>query len=308
MAARSFATNAVLRRELLAKYGEADFNDSGRVLSADPLIALLRGHDRAIVGLEPIDEFVLTAVPELRVISKYGVGLDGVDLKAVARHGVKLAWTGGVNRRSVAELTVMFAIALLHRVPQSVQELRAGEWNPLVGRQLTGRTVGIVGCGHVGKDLVGLLKPFGCQVLANDIRDYAAFYDANDVEPVSLTHVLERSDIVTVHVPLDDTTRGMIGAAEIARMRRGAMLINAARGGLVDETALCDALLSGHLAGAACDVFGVEPPVDGALLALPTFLGTPHIGGSTEEAQLVMGRAAIAGLENARLVADGWPE
>ena len=308
VAARSFAKNPTLRKELLARYGDATFNDSGRVLSGEPLIALLRGHDRAIVGLEPIDEAVLTAVPELRVISKYGVGLDAVDLRAIARHGVRLAWTGGLNRRSVAELTVMFALALLHRVPESERELRGGGWNPIVGRQLTGRTVGIVGCGHVGKDLVGLLKPLGCRVLANDIRDYAEFYEANDVQPVSLLQLLQESDVVTLHVPLDATTRGMIGRREIGQMRGGAILINAARGGLVDEVALREALASGRLAGAACDVFSQEPPVDRSLLELPMFLGTPHIGGSTEEAQLARGRAAIEGLETARLVDANWPQ
>ncbi|MGH9387482.1 MAG: phosphoglycerate dehydrogenase [Vicinamibacterales bacterium] len=308
VAARSFAKNPTLRMELLARYGDATFNESGRVLSGDALIALLRGHDRAIVGLEPIDDSVLIAVPELRVISKYGVGLDAVDLRAIARHGVRLAWTGGVNRRSVAELTLMFAVALLHRVPQSERELREGRWAPLVGRQLTGRTVGIVGCGHVGKDLVELLEPFGCRVLANDIRDYAEFYDVNDVQPVSLLQLLHESQVVTLHVPLDATTRGMMGRREIAQMQKGAILINAARGGLVDEIALKDALLNGHLAGAACDVFNQEPPVDQSLLELPTFLGTPHIGGSTEEAQLAMGRAAIEGLETARLVDDSWSQ
>jgi phosphoglycerate dehydrogenase-like enzyme len=308
VASRSFAKNPTLRKELLARYADVTFNDSGGVLSGEALIALLRGHERAIVGLEPIDEQVLSAVPELRVISKYGVGLDGVDLQAVARHQIKLAWTGGVNRRSVAELTIMFAIALLHRVPQADRALRAGQWNPLVGRQLTGRTVGIVGCGHVGKDLVALLEPFGCRVLAHDIRDYRDFYDAHQLEPVSLLRLLQESEIVTLHVPLDATTRGMIGAREIAQMQRGAILINAARGGLVDEAALRDALVSGHLAGAAFDVFSQEPPVDRGLLELPVFFGTPHIGGSTAEAQLAMGRAAIEGLETARLIGDGWPQ
>ncbi len=307
VAARSFAKNATLRNELLARYGAATFNDSGLVLSGEPLIALLRGHERAIVGLEPIDEHVLTAVPELRLISKYGVGLDAVDLEAIARHHVKLAWTGGVNRRSVSELTLMFAVALLHRLPQADRELRAGQWHPLVGRQLTGRTVGIVGCGHVGKDLVALLAPFRCRVLAHDIRDYPRFYQENAVQPVSLPQLLQESEVVTLHVPLDASTRHMIGTREIAQMKRGAILINAARGGIVDERALREALVSGHLAGAACDVFTHEPPSDRSLLDLPTFLGTPHIGGSTEEAQIAMGRAAIEGLETARLVGDGWP-
>jgi D-3-phosphoglycerate dehydrogenase len=307
VAARSFARNPALRHELTQRYRDVTFSESASVLEGGALIALLRGHDRAIIGLERIDDEVLTAVPELRTISKYGVGLDGLDLDAIARHGIKLAWTGGVNRRSVAELTLGFAIALLHRVPETSVALRDGEFAKLVGRQLSGRIVGIIGCGHVGKDLVSLLAPFGCTVLAHDIRDYPDFYAAHHVEPVNLDRLLAESDIVTLHVPLDASTRGMIGRAELAQMPRGACLINAARGGLVDEAALVDALVSGHLGGAACDVFQLEPDANPALLALPSFLGTPHIGGSTAEAQLAMGRAAIAGLEAAQVLGPNHP-
>jgi phosphoglycerate dehydrogenase-like enzyme len=304
---RSFAGNATLRAELSARYPDVTFTDSPSVLDGDPLIQLLRGHDRVIVGLERIDAGVLAQVPELQVISKYGVGLDGLDVDAIRRRGIKLGWTGGVNRRSVAELTLSFAIALLHRVPEADLALRAGEWKKVVGRQLTGRTIGIVGCGFVGQDLVKLLAPFECRVLVNDIRDYPEFYRAHEVTAVSLPQLLEASDIVSLHVPLDRTTIGMIGAAELARMRRGALLINAARGGLVDEDALAAALESGRLAGAACDVYAIEPDANPRLLALPTFLGTPHIGGSTQEAQLAMGRAAIDGLEVNRVPTEDWP-
>ncbi|MDO8680124.1 MAG: phosphoglycerate dehydrogenase [Acidobacteriota bacterium] len=307
VASRSFARNPALRAELTARYPDATFTTSPTVLAGGELINFLRGHERAIVGLEQIDEAVLAQVPELRVISKYGVGLDGLDLDAIAARGVKLAWTGGVNRRSVSELTLAFAIALLHRVPESGATLRAGTWQPLVGRQLTGRTVGIIGCGFVGQDLVRLLAPFECRVLARDIRDYPEFYAGNLVEPVPLDRLLAEAEIVTLHVPLDASTRGMIGGAELARMRKGTFLINAARGGLVDEAALEAALASGHLAGAACDVYQLEPDANPRLLALPTFMGTPHIGGSSEEAQLAMGRAAIEGLESARLIGGGWP-
>lgn len=307
VASRSFSRNPVLRAELTARYPDVTFSASSSVLEGEELVSLLRGHERVIVGLDRIDEAVLAQVPEIRVISKYGVGLDGLDLEAIARHGVKLGWMGGVNRRSVAELTVAFAIALLHRVPESITTLRQGIWQPLVGRQLTGRTVGIIGCGFVGQDLVRLLAPYECRVLAHDIRDYPEFYAAHSVEPVPFDRLLAESDIVTLHVPLDASTRGFIGSAELARMRKGTLLINAARGGLVDEAALEEALSSGHLAGAACDVFQREPDANPRLLALPIFLGTPHIGGSSEEAQLAMGRAAIEGLESARLVGGGWP-
>ena len=307
VAARSFARNPVLRIELAEKYPDVTFSESARLLEGAALLKLLRGHDRAIIGLECIDDSVLAELPELKVISKYGVGLDGLDLPALERHGVKLAWTGGVNRRSVAELTLAFAIALLHRIPETSVALRGGDFQKLVGRQLTGRVVGIIGCGFVGKDLVSLLAPFGCRVLAHDIRDYAEFYAAHGVEAVSLDRLLSEADVVTLHVPLDDSTRGMIGAPQMARMQKGACLINAARGGLVDEAALMDALSSGHLDGAACDVFQLEPDANPDLLALPAFLGTPHIGGSTAEAQLAMGRAAIAGLEEAQLLGPNHP-
>ena len=307
VAARSFARNPVLRIELAEKYPDVTFSESARLLEGAALLKLLRGHDRAIIGLECIDDSVLAELPELKVISKYGVGLDGLDLPALERHGVKLAWTGGVNRRSVAELTLAFAIALLHRIPETSVALRGGDFQKLVGRQLTGRVVGIIGCGFVGKDLVSLLAPFGCRVLAHDIRDYAEFYATHGVEAVSLDRLLSEADVVTLHVPLDDSTRGMIGAPQMARMQKGACLINAARGGLVDEAALMDALSSGHLDGAACDVFQREPDANPDLLALPAFLGTPHIGGSTAEAQLAMGRAAIAGLEEAQLLGPNHP-
>jgi D-3-phosphoglycerate dehydrogenase len=307
VASRSFSRNAALRAELSARYPDVTFSESEHILGGDELIAFLRGHGRAIVGLERIDDEVLSRVPELKVVSKYGVGLDAVDVDAIARRGVRLGWTGGVNRRSVSELTLGFAIALLHRVPETHGALRDRRWDKVVGRQLTGRTVGIVGCGFVGQDLVKLLAPFGCRVLANDIRDYPDFYREHHVTPVPLSQLLAEADIVTLHVPLDRTTRGMIGAAEISQMRSGAFVINAARGGLVDEEALAAALERGHLAGAACDVFTIEPDANPRLLASPRFIGTPHIGGSTQEAQLAMGRAAIEGLETARVPGDGWP-
>ena len=307
VASRSFVRNARLCAELQEKYPHVTFADPDDRLEGDSLVALLRGHDRAIVGLEPVDDRILAQLPELKVISKYGVGLDGVDVAALARRGIRLGWTAGVNRRSVAELTLAFAIALLHRVPECDVAMRRGEWRKLVGRQLTEKTIGLIGCGHVGQDLVRLLAPFECRVLAHDIREYPEFYAAHRVTPVSRNEVLRSADIVSLHVPLDRSTRGMIGAAEIDSMRQGSFLINAARGGLVDEAALAGALERGHLAGAACDVFAMEPEVNRRLAALPTFLGTPHIGGAAEEAQLAMGRAAINGLETARVPGNGWP-
>lgn len=294
---RSFSRNPVLRAELLARYSHVTFNDDGVRLTGNRLVEFLRGHDKAVIALETIDASVLSQLPELKVISKYGVGLDMVDMAAMRAYGKRLGWTAGVNRRSVSELVVSFAIAMLRHVPAAHREVCDGTWRQHTGAQLTGRTVGIIGCGHVGKDLVLLLRPFGCTILAHDILDFPDFYAVHSVEPVGLENLIARADVVTLHVPLDGSTRGMLDARRLAMLKPTAVLINAARGELVDESALKEMLKSGRLAAAAFDVFATEPPQDRELLALPNFLATPHIGGSAEEAILAMGRSAIEGLE-----------
>jgi phosphoglycerate dehydrogenase-like enzyme len=206
-------------------------------------------------------------------------------------------WTPGVNRQAVAELAICFMIALCRSVVPLAHELAAGGWRHPGGRQLSSSTIGIVGCGHVGQQVARLCRTFGATVIAHDIRAYDDFYRETDVTPVTFAALLEQSDIVTIHVPLDASTRGLFDARAIARMKRGAFLVNTARGGIVDEQALQQALAAERIAGAAFDVFAIEPPVDRELLALPSFIGTPHIGGGTREAVLAMGRAAIAGLE-----------
>lgn len=300
VASRSFSRHPELRRELLEKYEFVTFNETGRALAGDELAEFLKGHDRAVTALEVIGEELLAKLPELKVISKYGVGLDMIDLQAMDRHGVQLGWTGGVNKRSVAELVISAAISLLHRTEESHAEVRSGKWRQLQGRQLSEKTFGIVGCGHIGKELASLLRVFGCRILANDIRSFPDFYARNDITPVSLEDLLAESDVVTIHLPLDRSTRGLFDARRLKMMRRGACLINMARGGIVDENTLKHLLQEGYLAGAALDVYAEEPPRDIELLNLPTLIATGHIGGSTEEAVLAMGRAAISGLESAR--------
>ncbi len=298
VASRSFSRNPILRQELLDRYPRSRFNDQGTaVLSGDLLVQFLRGHDKAITGLDVLDEALFTRVPELRLVSKYGVGLDMIDLDAARRHGVSVRWTPGVNRQAVAELTICFMIALCRSVVPLAREVGAGGWRHPGGRQLSSSTIGIVGCGHVGQQVARICRAFGATIVAHDIRAYDDFYREVSVTPVTLDALLQQSDIVTIHLPLDASTRGLIGAREMRLMRPTAFLINTARGGIVDEQALKQALVEHRLAGAACDVFAVEPPADEELLLLPNFIGTPHIGGGTEEAVLAMGRAAIAGLE-----------
>ena len=294
---RSFSRNPILREELLARYQQVTFNEEGIQFAGDSLIAFLQNHDKAIIALEPIDEATLLYLPKLKVISKYGVGLDSIDMDAIQRLGIRFSWTGGVNSRSVSELVLCFAIALLRHVPRVTSEVLAGKWQQRTGNLLSGRTVGIIGCSYVGKDLVRLLQPFGCQILVYDIKIDGEFCAQYGVTAMTLDELLTRSDIVSLHVALNESTRLMLSAERLKMMKSTAILINTARGGLVDEFALKNRLQLGQLAAAGFDVFMNEPPEDQELLALSNFYATPHIGGSTEEAIISMGRAAINGLD-----------
>ena len=197
IASRSFSKHLLLRQEVLKDYPDAKFNDEGLSLSGDSLINFLDGYENAITALEVIDDSILSCLPDLKVIGKYGVGLDMIDLQALKKHGVKIGWTGGVNKRSVSELVVSSAIAILHRSVFANAEVRNNLWYQIKGRQLSDCTVGIIGCGNVGKDLVKLLKPFNCKVLSHDILNFKKFYQENNVMPVSLEELLKESDVVT---------------------------------------------------------------------------------------------------------------
>ena len=302
---RSFSRHPVLRREMLERYPDAAFNDDGLRLTGDTLVAFLSGAEKAITALEIMDAPVFQALPELKVVSKYGVGFDMIDLDAMTKAGVQLGWTGGTNKRSVSELVISFAVQLLRHTPRAGREVLDGTWRQHIGRQLSDCTVGIIGCGYVGKDLAVLLRAFGCKVLAHDILDFPNFYAEHGVEAVGLEALLQQSDVVTLHLPIDDSTRDMLSAERLSLMKPNAILINAARGGLVDEDALKAALKEGRIGGAALDVFKMEPPEDRELLELPNFIVTPHLGGSAEEAILAMGRAAIGGLDDNRLPEKG---
>ena len=302
---RSFSRHPILRRELLEIYPASVFNDDGLSLKGNDLVAFLSGAEKAITALESLNSKLFSALPELKVLSKYGVGFDMIDLDAMNRAGIKLGWFGGTNKRSVSELVIAFAVQLLRHIPQASSEVVNGIWRQHIGRQLSQRTVGIIGCGYVGKDLAILLRAFGCKVLAFDIIDYANFYSEFEIEQSSLENLLKNSDIVTLHLPIDDSTRNVLSAERLALMKKDAILINVARGGLVDEGALKWALMNDRLGGAALDVFVTEPPQDLELLKIPNFIVTPHLGGSAEEAILAMGRAAIKGLDENQLPEKG---
>lgn len=287
-----------LRGRILAAYPDAKFNEDIRHrMTEDEIIAFLADCDAAIMGGDVVSERVLAALPGIRDIGIFGVGLNTVDLEACRRHGVRLGFTPGVNRLAVAELALCFMIAGLRWVSALNLAMRAGERpRTRVGRSLSGRVVGLHGCGHVGKEVVRLLQPFGCTVLVHDIRDYPEFYAESGVTPVPLDELLERSEVLSLHIPRSRTTENLYDDARLARMRPGCVLVNTCRGGIVDEAALLRRLDSGALAAACLDVFAQEPPENGRLLRHPNLLSTPHAGASTMEARIAMVDAALQGL------------
>jgi D-3-phosphoglycerate dehydrogenase len=303
VANESIARHPVMRQEVLKTYPQAKFNDSGRRMNEDETIAFLHGCDAAIMGFEPINERTLSALPELKTIGKYGAGCETIDFAALKRHGVKFGYTWGANRLAVAELTLGFMLMGLRHVMSLNLAMRAGE-RPRIknGLFLTGRTVGIHGCGHIGKEVVRLLQPFNCKIIACDIKDYADFYRQWNVEPVSFDELLARSEVLTLHLPKTRQTIGLYSRDVLRRLQPGAVLINCCRGGIVDEDALLEQLDSGALMAACFDVFAVEPAQCDSLLRHRNFLASPHIGASTEETRLLMVRAALNGLNIARMV------
>ena len=304
----AFCRHPTLREELLAVCNDVQFNDRFVRFDEQSLADWFKACDAAIVALEPITETLLAASPQLTVISKYGVGVDNLNAASLKHHGVRLGWRGGTNALSVAELSLCMAIAGLRHVGVTSAALRAGDRpGAEMGRHLSGRTVGIHGCGQVGKHLVRLLSPFNCQVIACDIVDYPEFYKEHDVAAVDFDTLIARSEVLSLHLPLTTRTRGLYDAAVLARLRPDSILINTCRGGIVDEEALKETLSEGRIAAACFDVFAAEPPTDTALLSLPNFLATPHIGGSAEEARLAMGRAAIRGLFDNAVPEPGQP-
>jgi D-3-phosphoglycerate dehydrogenase len=285
---RSFRHTPGEHLDRLAASGlELCFPELDRPLDEAEMVELVRGCAGLVVGVDPVTDAVLAAGP-LRVVVKYGSGLDNVDLAAARRRGVHVASTPGANARSVAELAMALLLALARRLCAHDRAVRAGSWARSTGVELAGRRLGLVGYGTVGRELGAIARAFGMEVAACDPLVAEA-----DVELVPLDRLLASSDAVSLHLPLTPETAGLIGARELELMRPGAFLVNTARGGLVDEVALADALRSGSLGGAAFDVFSEEPPIDSPLLELDAFVASPHAGAATVEAVRRMAAAAV---------------
>jgi D-3-phosphoglycerate dehydrogenase len=263
-------------------------NPHGRKLSEDEVAELVREADGVIAGTEPLTEAVMEQATRLRVISRVGVGMDNVDLAAAERRGIAVCNTPDAVTDAAAELALGGMLSTLRHLNEMDAELRAGRWTRKMGALLRGKTVGIVGLGRVGRRVGALLQPFEVRLLGHDIVQV----DGWAGEQVSLGELLAEADVVTLHVSGGGR---LLGQNELAAMKPGAVLVNAARGGLVDEDALHEALSEGRLAGAYLDVFESEP-YEGPLRELPNVLLTPHAGSYAREARALMEQEAVRNL------------
>ncbi|MBX6745111.1 MAG: hydroxyacid dehydrogenase [Acetobacteraceae bacterium] len=264
--------------------------DPGLVDAPDRLAAALEGARALIVrNRTRVDAALLSHGPGIRVVGRLGVGLDNIDLPACRARGVEVIPASGANADSVAEYVILAVGMLLRGAFMASAEVAAGGWPRArlsSGREMAGKTLGIVGFGDIGRRVAKLARAFGMMLIAHDPvlpNDHSGWTET-PTERVSLEELFARADAVTLHVPLTEATRGLVSAACLARMKLGAVLVNTARGGVVDEAALAAALREGRLGGAALDVFETEPlPAGSPLADTPNLLLTPHIAGVTQE-------------------------
>ncbi len=272
------------------------FNPTGRPLTEEELIKMLPECDGYIAGLDHITAKVLEACPKLKVISRYGVGYERVDVDAARHHGIIVTNTPGANSEAVGELTMAMLLAVARRVPYLDRTTRDGEWVRSTGMELFGKTMGIMGLGAIGKVVARCAAGFGMKVIAYDPFINADYCAAHGIGNRTFEEVLKQSDVVSLHLPLLESTRHIIDAAAIDRMKDGTILLNASRGGLIDEKAACAALKSGKLGGLGMDAFEDEPPKGSPLFEFDNVVATPHTGAHTREATDTMARMSVENL------------
>ena len=305
---RSFSANTQLIDELKTRYKNISLNTSGRTLAGDDLLNFLENQNKVIVGLEKFDEALIKQLPNLKVISKFGVGLNNIDLNIMKERSIALGFKEGTNKQSVAELALMHILVALRKVPSSKEDISNTIWSQKKGNELYGKTIGIIGFGNIGQKLAALLEPFQCSIIFYDNFVFckedlqSQFSDRtdsfiNNLEQKSLDEVLTVADIISIHLPLLNETKNLIDLNALDRMKDNINIINTSRGGIVNENALFDFLTKNKNAFAAFDVFLEEPAFNNPLLALNNFYATSHLGSMTEEGVLAMGLAAIDGLD-----------
>lgn len=296
--ARSFRQTPGLHQQILIDAGYELVNSPhDRPLKASELADLGADVTGMLLGVDDCGAEVFERAARLKVVSRYGVGVDKVDVGAATRHGVVVTITPGANAISVAELALGLMFALARHIPHHDRVVKNGGWGRVSGVELTGATLGLVGLGRIGQEVARRAVGLGMRVLYYDPMPFSPdVIAALGVTARPLDALIAESDFISLHLPLTGETRHLIGAAALARMKPGAFVINTARGGLVDETALAQALASSQIAGAAADVFDAEPPTDRTLVEMDNFIAVPHAGSATQQTTLRMGLMASQNL------------
>ncbi|HET6438182.1 MAG TPA: phosphoglycerate dehydrogenase [Anaeromyxobacter sp.] len=280
-------------RQLEAAGCEIVPNQVGRPYLAAELKEALRGIDAIVTGTDELDAEVIASADRLKTIAKHGVGLDNIDLKAARARGIVVSAAFGAVHDSVADLTLALLLAVARGIVPAHLSTRSGQWKGFMGLELRGKTLGIVGLGRIGKEVALRAEAFGMRLAATDPRPDPAFAAAHQVRYLSLPELLAASDAVSLHAGLEQAGRPLLGAGELALMKRGAILVNTGRGHLVDEGALAEVLREGKLLGAGLDVFQEEPPKKSPLLGLENVVLAPHMAGDTREARRRMGEITV---------------
>lgn len=294
---RSFGKTSNVPFEMLKRYGyEIIRNESGKQYTESQLLDIIEDIDGIIVGLDPLSASVMRKAKKLKVVSKYGVGLDNIDLEEAKKLGVKVTFTPGANNESVADLAFTLMLSLSRNIIKLDTIVRNNGWEKVIGSEIYGKTIGIVGTGAIGKGVAKRAKGFDMKVLAFDIYPDNNFADKYGIEYVDKKTILEESDFISLHVPLTDEMYHFIGAEELNSMKETAFIINTSRGGIINEEELYNALKDRKIAGAGLDVFEMEPPVNNKLLELSNVILSPHCGASTTDATNRMGVMAAEGL------------
>lgn len=257
-------------------------------LGPEGLLSEIAKYDALVIrSATKVTREVIEAGVRLKVVGRAGIGLDNVDIEAASRRGIAVMNTPDGNTITTAEHAVALLMSMARNIPRATASMKAGNWEKkaLEGKEVFGKTLGLIGLGHIGRIVADRAKGLKMKVIVYDPYLKPSVIEEAGCEPVGLEELLNNSDFVTIHVPRTNETAGLIGAEAMSKMKKGAMLVNCARGGIVDEDALYEALSSGHLGGAALDVFSKEPPGDHKLMYMDNFICTPHLGASTTEAQ-----------------------
>ena len=294
---RSFASISKNPKEMLEEKGyEIIKNETGKPLNNKEMLVLIEDVDGIIIGIDNLNAGIIKQAHNLKVISKYGVGVDNIDIKAATTQGIVVTNTPKANIDAVADLTFALMLALARKIPEADRETKTGNWKKFIGTSVWRKKLGVIGLGKIGRQVVKRARGFEMEILCYDIIQDEEFARQFGVRYVDLETLLKESDYITIHTPLNDVTRDMIGYKELEMINENAFLINTSRGGIIDEKALYDVLKNNKIKGAALDSYKEEPPENSLFVELENIIMTSHNGAYTKEAINNMGIQAAQNL------------